>query len=151
VQSLTYGQSNLLREPFKVAGAVQPLSIVFKAPSAASFVRVSGRVLGISNLPQEYESLRVILESQDHSSVMETPVGSDGNFEFSKILPGTYRILGPGLPWSTLVVGSGGVRNFEFVIPVYRRSRAVLSWKVERRCLPARSHAHVKHAERPVY
>jgi len=121
VESLTYGQSNLLRESLKVVGAVQQLSVVFKPSRAAPFVRVSGRFLGIANLPQQYDAPPVIRIYQASSPVLETPVRSDGTFEFSKVLPGTYQILGPGLPWSSLEVGSGGVRNFEFAIPVYRR------------------------------
>jgi hypothetical protein len=121
LESLRYGKTNLLQETLKVVGMVQPLFIALKTSRTASFVRVSGRIVGIENLPEEYVTPNVVLEVQKYySPLLEVSVGFDGHFELPRVLPGNYYISGPGLPRSPLVVGSGGVSNFEFVIPGYR-------------------------------
>ena len=121
--SLRYGKTDLLREPLKVVGAVQPLFIALKTSRTAQFVRVSGRFVGIENLSEQYVvTPGVVLAVQNnYPPLLEVPIGGDGRFEFPRVLPGRYYIQGLGLPGSQLIVGSGGVSNFEFNIPTYRR------------------------------
>ncbi len=83
--SLTYGTTDLLKDPFRIAATDNAeLRVTFDTTSVAP-VTVSGRVTGLLTT----QGVRVVLISPVLDSV-ETSVNPDGTFTFSKVIPGNY-------------------------------------------------------------
>jgi hypothetical protein len=100
IASLTYGTTDLLKDPLRIAaGDNAELRVTFDASTIAA-VKVSGRVTDLLNT----QGVRVVLTHQLLGSV-EAPVSADGSFAFSNVMPGSYiaRLSLSGLSTATQV------------------------------------------------
>ena len=113
--SFTYGTTDLLKNPLKVALTDKTeLRVGFDA-TAVTPVSVSGKVTGLLTT----QSVRVVLMSPVLSSI-EAAVNPDGSFSFSKVIPGNYnaRLSLSGLSASRPVtVSNKDVTDVNIVYP----------------------------------
>src|SRR5436190_21828394 len=85
IRYLNYGSARLVSEPMVVSLAERAeLQVGFGTRIPNPWVSVSGHVKGLGSSQGPY---RVLLEA-DHLAPLETPVNSDGTFEFSMVLAG---------------------------------------------------------------
>jgi hypothetical protein len=89
VVALTYGDVDLLKEPFVVSGDLHRLQVKIGLVSPTSRVRVSGHVSGASNLGAIPG--RVVLLGEGLIS-FNAEIDANGNFSFSDVVSGTYTI-----------------------------------------------------------
>jgi hypothetical protein len=83
--SFTYGATDLLKNPLRVAMTDNAeLRVTFNA-AGVNRVNVSGRVTGLLTTT----GVRVVLMSPVLPSI-ESPVGADGSFSFTGVIPGNY-------------------------------------------------------------
>jgi hypothetical protein len=118
--SFTYGTTDLLKNPMRIAAAdIAPLKVGFNA-SAVKPVNVSGRVTGLLTT----KGVRVVLMNPVLAST-EASVNPDGSFHFSGIIPGNYnaRLSLSGLTAGTSV--SVGVRDVTDAVIEYPRQFVV--------------------------
>jgi len=98
--SFTYGATDLLKNPLRVAATdTAELRLAFDA-TAVKPVTVSGRVAGLLRT----QGVRVVLMSPFFPSV-EAPISPDGSFAFSNVIPGNYfgRLSLSGLAAGTTI------------------------------------------------
>jgi len=118
--SFTYGTTDLLKNPLRVAAADDAeLRVTFDA-TAVTPVNVSGRVAGLLTT----RGVRVVLMSQVLPSV-EASVNPDGSFAFSNVIPGNYtaRLSLSGLSTAALI--SVGNRDVTDAVITYPRDFVV--------------------------
>ena len=129
LRSMTYGSADLLKEPLKISTEDRPeLQIDFAPASPNPWLSVGGKVRGFD--PSD-GPLRVSLESQITSAI-EVPVGQDGAFEFSRVLPhNSYRAsLVPTRDAASspfFNVADKDVTGIEIVVPGEKEVRIVAS------------------------
>jgi hypothetical protein len=95
LQSFTYGESDLRTSPVKVAASdTAALEIKIKPTGPVSWVKVSGRVIGMD---EAATGVRVDLASASFPQVLSASVNPDGTFQFPQVSQGTYnaRLAGP--------------------------------------------------------
>jgi hypothetical protein len=121
VRSIVAGSVDLLAKPMTVAGtAASPITITLGVSSPPPWVKVSGRVTGASNASPV--APRVTLSAVGVEA-LDTPIRSDGTFEFPMVLRGTYtaRISpAPAVapPFVSVAVGNKDVDGVQIEIPV---------------------------------
>ena len=113
--SLTYGATDLLKNPLRIAPTDgEELRVVFDA-TAITRVNVSGRVIGLLTT----QGVRVVLTNPLLGSV-EASVNSDGSFAFSNVIPANYnaRLSLSGLPvFKAIAVGNRDVTDVIITYP----------------------------------
>jgi hypothetical protein len=122
VRSIVSGSVDLLAKPMTVAGtAAIPITVTLGASSPPPWVKVRGRVTGASNASPV--TPRVAL-SAGGVEALETPVQSDGTFEFPMVLRGTYgahhpapAVAPPAVP---VAVANKDVDGVQIEIPVMK-------------------------------
>ncbi len=86
-KSVMYGTTDLLKDTLKVTEADSAeLAITLGVASSVPWYNVNGRVTGLTN-PL---GVRLVLTGAALGSPIEAPLGADGSFIFSKLLPGSY-------------------------------------------------------------
>jgi hypothetical protein len=90
VKSITYGGGDILQGTTKFSSADrQEIIVTFAVASPPPWRRVNGRVVTPANSQVRPHSVTILAGSGlPHTA----PVSPDGNFEFSKVLPGNYRV-----------------------------------------------------------
>jgi hypothetical protein len=128
VRSLTDGTSDLGFWPMSVApspsgspriGAAPRIAITLGVAKPEPWVKVNGRVVGSS----AFRGVTVQLTGAILADELTTTSGSDGSFEFPKVLPDTYtlRLLpGGGTFTQTIVVGPSGLSGLEIHSSAFR-------------------------------
>jgi hypothetical protein len=131
VQSLVAGSVDLLSKPLTVAGtAVPPITFTLGVSSPPPWVKVTGRVTGLSSTPGA--APRVTLSGgASLGEAASAPIRPDGTFEFPMVPAGTYTAsvfptpaLGPRN--TSIYVGRTDVDGIQIVIPATK-------------CLPGRA------------
>jgi hypothetical protein len=118
--SFTYGTTDLLKNPMRIAAAdIAQLKVGFNA-SAVKPVNVSGRITGLLTT----KGVRVVLMNPVLAST-EASVNPDGSFHFSGVIPGNYnaRLSLSGLTAGTSI--SVGVRDVTDAVIEYPRQFVV--------------------------
>lgn len=118
VKSVMYGATDLLKDTLKVTEAdSSELAITLGVAASVPWYNVSGRVNGLTN-PL---GVRLVLTGTALGSPIETPLGADGAFTVSKLLPGSYvaRVSLSGLRevTSSISVGNKDVTGVTIAIP----------------------------------
>jgi hypothetical protein len=86
IRSMTYGPTDLMRDPVNVATTdTAELVIALSAPRAGS---ISGKVTGL----RSNSGVRVVLRNNTPGVSWEAPVNADGTFIITKVVPGTYSL-----------------------------------------------------------
>ncbi len=111
VKSFTYGNTNLLESPLRLGGEIRQLSIVLDTTDVHQ-VKVRGRLIRDAVLPRGIASNHVTLQNSLLLTPIETLIGPDGSFEFSRIPPGRYAITAP-LARSVLSVSEKDANDVE--------------------------------------
>jgi hypothetical protein len=114
VRSIVDGTSDLRFWPLSVATTAVPqrVAITLRVKSPAPWVKVGGRVLGISG----GTAVTVELTGKILADALKAPVGPDGSFAFPTVLPDTYtlRLLPLGnASGQTITVGAAGLAGVE--------------------------------------
>ena len=122
VRSAVAGSVDLLARPMTLAGAdATPITITLGVSSPPPWVKVSGRVTGITNVSPV--APRVTLLGGGTES-LETTVRSDGTFEFPMVLRGTYTArITPApaaLPAVSVFVLNKDVADVQIDVPVMK-------------------------------
>jgi hypothetical protein len=114
--SFTYGATDLLKNPIRITSADTAELHVTLDATAITPVKVSGRVADLLTT----HGVRVVLWNPVFGSA-EAPVGPDGSFAFSKVLPGNYiaRLSLSGLSSGTQI--SVADRDLTDVLITYPR------------------------------
>ena len=86
VKSLTYGATDLLREPLTVSDSNSVELVVIFATAPGSWFGVSGRVTGID------PSARTYHVTMSGRRPLDAVVQPDGSFAFAKVFPGNYAL-----------------------------------------------------------
>jgi hypothetical protein len=109
---------DLKTQPLVVGIDSKPEIRITLTASSAAWMKVSGRVTGLSKVAPR-ESTTIQLEGNPVASPILANAGPDGAFEIPKVLPGTYQVrLSPAadsFPRS-LVVGYTDLTNVEFPV-----------------------------------
>jgi hypothetical protein len=109
VKSMTYGSSDLLREPLTLnENASKEIQLTLSL-AANSLHKVSGRVTGLGQSPTP---VSISLVGASSAFTLNVPLDSDGNFEFADVVQGNYiaRIFVRASPHSIPVtVGNADV------------------------------------------
>jgi hypothetical protein len=121
VKSVAYKGTDVLKQPLKISkDDADDLQIAFDSDSSLPFGNISGTITGID--PQS-GNIRLELNGVTSFSTLETSVGADGSFSFSKIPQGTYMaiISGTGVSGfttpSTVVVSGSDVFSLQLAAP----------------------------------
>jgi hypothetical protein len=85
------------------------LEVTIRPTSSAPQVAISGKVV-TANTVTTPGTIRIAPFPQ-FGQTFETSVGTDGSFQFTKVLPGTYRVQWPGYSQAMGLVGVGGAPN----------------------------------------
>lgn len=123
LKSITVGSLDLLTNRLKITGGtpVAPIVLTLGVDSPPPWVKVSGRVIGLSRGQIVGETLTLLGGSFQEA---DTTIHADGSFEFPRVLPGTYTARLPSairVPATTLVVPSGkDLSDVEIIIPALR-------------------------------
>jgi hypothetical protein len=139
VQSMTYGATDLLRDPLQVNGPGNTrIEVVLRRfdPASISGVRVSGRVKMPPAAGTPRPTTVAFSATLAGGQTFETPINDDGSFLFPKLPPGSYdsRLLGPDIPTSIqqyrkqVVVTSSDQEGVELTAVIFApvRGRVVL-------------------------
>jgi len=92
VKSLTYGSTDLLKNPLKIA-ATDTLELQISLVNSSIPVKVSGRIEGWDLSTLAKTPVRVTMTSPSFMVPLTADVRPDGTFELSKVYPGNYRVL----------------------------------------------------------
>jgi hypothetical protein len=109
VKSMTYGSTDLLREPLTLKEDVTTEIQLTLSLAANSLHKVSGRVTGLGQSPTP---VSISLVGASSAFTLNVPLDSDGNFEFADVVQGNYiaRIFVRASPHSIPVtVGNADV------------------------------------------
>jgi hypothetical protein len=93
VKSMTYGSTDLLREPLTLNDNATTEIQLTLSLAANSLHKVSGRVTGLGPSPTR---VSISLVGASTAFTMNVPVDSDGNFEFADVAQGNYIARLPG-------------------------------------------------------
>ena len=89
VKSMTYGATDLLKDPMKAADGSAELHILLSTDPAAHPAKVSGRITGLDT---SRGSLRVSLNGVTAVSQFDAAMDASGAFSFSDIPQGAYFV-----------------------------------------------------------
>jgi hypothetical protein len=92
VKSFTYGSTDLLKNPLKIA-TTDPLELQISLVNSATPVKVSGRVEGVDLNTLAKTPVRITMTSPSFMVPLTVDARPDGTFEFSRVYPGNYRLL----------------------------------------------------------
>jgi hypothetical protein len=103
VRSMTYGGTDLLRQPLGVDGVARgPITITLARIDPASIVgfKIGGRVRMPAAAGTPRPSKVAFSGIDSGGQTFETPINADASFEFSAIPTGSYdaRLIGPEIP-----------------------------------------------------
>jgi hypothetical protein len=114
VKSFTYGSTDLLMEPLAVGpGDSSEMRLTLSPASTNSWVKVSGRVVGLPATLKAEEFPSVSLHPTALRDSAWAKVQPDGTFEFSKVYSDKYQLLLNGI----VSVGSGAALALSEVLP----------------------------------
>jgi len=120
VDSFTYGDTDLLKKPIKIEGAVRFLRLKLSIVKPENLHNIGGHIEGVENIPT---TSHVTLSGSSLPQSIQAPIGNDRSYEFSNLLPGTYT-LRVGLDRTrTVVLGDTDLQNVDFVVPRNRQLR----------------------------
>jgi hypothetical protein len=92
IKSMTLGAADLLTQPMTVtSGDTATITVTLSVASPPPRVSVSGRVT--ADDATRARVIRVTMTSPAAAEPLTTIVDSDGSFEFSKVIPGSYTAL----------------------------------------------------------
>ena len=116
IKSFTYGSTDLLRDPLRVAGGDPSKLLLTLEASPGSWVRVSGRVTGIDPRARPYTVTMAVGATEFRATVQP-----DASFSFDKVWRGSYTMqlvsMG-GIPASKAVtVPAQDITGLEFAAP----------------------------------
>src|SRR5438552_5997055 len=121
LKSVTYGTTDVLKEPLKISkDDLDELKVALGPDPALPFGNLRGRITGLD--PQR-NGVRLALNGVTAFATFEASVGLDGSFAFSKIPQGMYvpTLLGAGvsglLSPSTVTVSDADVFSVELAAP----------------------------------
>jgi hypothetical protein len=120
LKAFTYGARNVLKDPIVVSTTEDAeLGLTFAPVSSGSWVKVSGKVTGLTG---SQTPPTVTLNNPSFYFSVSTPLRPDGSFEFPKVYPGSYqaRLLAAnvgGLPAVEVSVGTRDVTGVDFAVP----------------------------------
>ncbi len=122
LKSLTYGATDLLKNPLKVAASDSFEIRAVVTTSNPTPVRVSGRVIGLDGASFARGPVNAIMTSTMYPVTLNAAVHTDGTFEFPSVYPGSFvlRALGPAVlnsPNLTVTVTNADVLNLEIRVP----------------------------------
>jgi len=116
VESFTYGATDLLKNPIRVAlNDTSEFAIAIDATQVRPR-NISGKVTGLLTT----QGIRVVLQGGNLGTGVESAIAPDGSFAFSDILPGSYsaRLSISGQQFSTSVrVDNQDVMNLTIAYP----------------------------------
>jgi hypothetical protein len=122
VRSLTYGSTDLLKNPLKIA-VTDTLELQISLVNSATPAKVSGRIEGLDLSTLAKTPVRVTMTSPSFMVPLTVDVRPDGTFEFFKVYPGSYRILaetGPSQPQripASVIVGDKEINDLVVTVP----------------------------------
>jgi hypothetical protein len=122
LKSFSYGSTDLLKNPLKIA-ATDTLELQISLVNTSIPVKVSGRVEGVDLNALAKTPVRVTMTSPSFMVPLTVDVRADGTFEYSKVYPGSYRILaetGPSQPQripAPVIVGDKVITDLVVTIP----------------------------------
>jgi hypothetical protein len=122
VKSLTYGSTDLLTNPLKIA-VTDALELQISLVNSATPAKVSGRIEGLDLSTLAKTPVRVTMTSPSFMVPLTVDVRPDGTFEFFKVYPGSYRILaetGPSQPQripASVIVGDKEINDLVVIVP----------------------------------
>jgi hypothetical protein len=91
LQSIKFGETDVLKEPFRVLGTSLP-DLVVTLRLTKPTVRVIGRVLPGLSPSNGSSDFRVALYTESQAILMWVTASPDGSFEFPKVPPGIYSL-----------------------------------------------------------
>jgi len=124
LKSITSGSRDLLKDSLKITGetSLPPIVLRFGVDSLSSWVKVSGRIAGLSR--GQIQGARLTLSAGPFHEAQDTALNVDGSFEYPRVLRGVYTArLTPAIPVpdTTIIVPSGkDLSGIEITIPALR-------------------------------
>jgi hypothetical protein len=122
LKSLTYGTTDILKNPMKVAIAdTAELRVTLTTPDLAP-VHVSGKLTGVDDMIFARGPINATLNGTAFIASLTAPVRPDRSFEFPDVFPGSYslRVAGAGIlnsPTVPVTVPSSDLTNVEIAVP----------------------------------
>jgi hypothetical protein len=101
LKSLTYGSTDILKNPLKVAASDSFELRATITTSSATPVHVSGRIEGVDLNTLTSTPVRVTMTSPSFPVPLTVDVRPGGTFEFFRVYAGNYRILTETAPTPT--------------------------------------------------
>jgi len=122
IKSIKSGSTDLQSEPLKLSRTLPPpaIAVTLGVSTPPPWVKLTGRVTG---LPMPRADTRLSLNGPV-TETLEAIVGSDGSFEFPKLLPGTYLIrINPAplsLPQPSIIVPNSDLAGVLISFPAVK-------------------------------
>jgi len=122
LKSMTYGTTDLLKNPLKVAASdTAELRVTLTAPNLGP-VRVSGTLTGVDDSVFTRGPVTATLSGANTIGTLTVPIAADRSFQFPEVFPGSYsvRVTGGGIansPNVSVVVASADVADIEIAVP----------------------------------
>jgi hypothetical protein len=124
VKSFSYGSTDLLKESLVIGDAnSSEMRLTFSPLSVNRWVKVSGRVIGMTATSASSGRVTVSLTNPLLAGSVTTNVRADGSFEFPRVYSGNYQTQVSGvsspLPIApvSVAVSNSDVTNVEIVVP----------------------------------
>jgi len=124
LESITAGSLDLLKNTLKITGdtSLPPIVLRVSVDSTSSWVKVSGRISGLSR--GQIQGKRLTLSSGPFLDPQDTALNADGSFEYPRVLPGVYTArLTPAIPVpdTTIIVPNGkDLSGVDITLPALR-------------------------------
>ncbi|HLQ77111.1 MAG TPA: hypothetical protein VK210_07135 [Terriglobia bacterium] len=121
VKSMTYGSTDLLKNPIRIAPDDSALITVIFNTTGVTLLQVSGKLIGMN--PSLLSGNVSLVGASSTLPALETSIGADGSFVFPKVIAGTYtaRLNAPGIPTtaaaSVVIVGNKDISGVEISVP----------------------------------
>jgi hypothetical protein len=124
VKSFTYGNTDLLKNPVKIAGGVQRFTLKLSLAQPSRLRRIRGRVVGVENIsttPYGSTTSKVTLSGPSLLRPMQIQIDRDGSYEFSNVRPGTYTVQAGHSEPANVVVADKDIQNVDLLVPAIRQ------------------------------
>jgi hypothetical protein len=122
LKSLTYGTTDILKEPFKVAASDTLELRATLTTSSPTPVRVRGRVIGLDAASFARGPVNATMTSAMYGATLNSEVSTDGSFEFPTVYPGSFVLRANGIsvlssPNLTVTVANTDIEKLEIRVP----------------------------------
>jgi hypothetical protein len=121
VKSITYGSSNLLKQPLKIGGSTNSeIQIRLGVDPDFPFGSLRGRVTGVD---ADKGAVRIVLNGLSTFSTFESTLNADGSFNFPRLPQGIYvpslsgAIVATRLGEAPITVSGPDLAGIEFAAP----------------------------------